>query len=198
MLAQITDTLWEFFDSLLDVFYDIKNARQRRVSNKVEVWMLGDSRDIDKKKGLITKDGKLCIIESANIPIVNPVIYKYGRKQYVFQPSGLHEGIPHEKIKGLSESQTYTALVRWKHLRKWVTTEVSSKGSIDFTHFNNDISPDFMTSTFKMIQSTVVDKLFSELQTGQKIMYVLIGMGFGGTIFGFGLLVFHIILAYFS
>ena len=198
MIAQISDIVVNFFNSILDVYYDLKYAKQRRLSNKVEVTFLHDGLRKETRNGLLTKNRRLCIIPDMEFPIVDPVVYTDGRKQYIYQPGGLHEGIKHETLKGLSECQTHKALVRWKYMRQWVTTEIVSKGTIDFTLFNNNISPDFCDAVSKLINSYALDKLLSELRTGEKIMYVLIGMGFGGTLFGFGLLIFHIILAYFT
>lgn len=164
--------------SFLDAVYEIKFAKKRDTSLSCIVKLVRDTRVIEKYSGLLTPDLRFLRCDQLERFQIKPTLFEEEGKRTVYLSENSHGKIDYSRLKNIAESQMYHAFIAWRYMRNWVTTEVQTTGSIDWTDFDNDISPDFSADTWVAMQSTAI-KLLKDMPNIKFLLSVLAAFIFG-------------------
>jgi len=178
--------LWDITDAILDIAYEIKNRGKKEKIYKCEVEIINDHHNVEVEKGILSEAGDFAYMPDRSTVIINPTVFIRNNKKVIYAPEGSFMGVDYKFLKNVAESQQYNALVQWKHLRKWVTVKVESKGSIDWTILNDTsgLSRSFSASSFLVLQTKALEflKNTSDLKLIFAMLFALF-FGFAGGFF---------------
>ena len=200
--------LWESVDGLLDAVHELRHVKKRENKTKIKVKVITEHMDIEMYDARLSEDKRFCWVDDLNRLIIQPFIFREGGRQVVYLPEKTHGKLDYLKIKNIAEAQSYKILMRWRHLRKWEKTkvdivdnkkylvklketkkldepyvEVVSTGSIDWSLFNNDLSPSFSADSY-LIQSANALNFLRDM-TNLKLLLTILSCLLLGFIFGF-------------
>jgi len=171
--------LWNITDSLLDTAYEIKNSGKKQKIFKCLVYLIDDHYNIEEYKGMLSDSKEFAFIPDLKRVIVNPVVFNLEGKKVIYLPEGSTDEVNYKFLKGLALAQCNEAIIKWHHLRKWITIEVKTKGSIDWTILNDKtLSRSFSTLSHTVIQSKVLT--FLKDTSDLKLLFaMLFALAFG-------------------
>lgn len=177
--------LWDITDTILDAAYELKHVKKRDTSLKVIVYLLNDNTNIDEYDGLLTEDRRILYIHKLERMYPKPLIWNFRGKQICFIPEKGIANVNYTILKNIALAQSYDVIVKWDHMRKWITTKViKCSGTIDWTVFNHDFNPDMAADSYLVMHTTAL-KFLKEMANIKFLLACLSSMLFGWVL-GFG------------
>ena len=181
----LSDTINDGIDSLLDAVYQVNLYKEKKKSNKIYVKLITDNRRIELHPGLLSEDRQFVVVESLKRTFYNPVIYYENSRQIIYVPENSIGNFDHNILKNIAKAQRYKVFAKWKHFRKWVTTEIFlSEGSIDWNLFDNKYAIPYSSQTNLVIQAKNLSFL-NEMGNTKFLLSLLAAWLFGVCIGGF-------------
>lgn len=145
--------LADIVDTVIDSLTEIRLIRKRTNEYKIDVIVLDEKGDGNRYKGLITPDSKALVIHELHRIQPHPIIYNIDGRKTCILPKKSNR-IDYKKIYDVACAQQYDVEVKWRHMRRWITTSVTNvTGSIDFNLFDNDFSQDFTADGYLIYHS---------------------------------------------
>jgi len=131
---------------LIDIYRDLKNTKVRSDMRKIKAKVIDDVRNIETYKAIYSEDKSLCYIPELKRVWFAPKTYQDGRENIVFLPMGYHMSPDPEKTLTVAKAQKYIG--KLKSRSGWAEINIEFNGSIDWSLFDNDVSPSFSHTSF--------------------------------------------------
>jgi hypothetical protein len=177
--------LWDITDTILDTIYELKHVKKRDLSLKVTVKMLMDNTNVETYEGLLTEDRRILYVHKLERMYPKPFLWSENGRQICYIPEKGTANVNYNIIKNIALGQSYNVIVKWQHMRKWITTKViKCNGTIDWTVFNHDFNPDMAADSYLVMHTTAL-KFLKEMANIKFLLACLASMLFGWCM-GFG------------
>ena len=213
----------EVVDPMVTSIKEVQTGRKRDVSLNCEARVINDVRDTLNYRAKFTEDRGLAYIKNLERLWVYPTIFTEYGKQVIYCPEKSHGEMDYRNMENLAVAQHYqTLILEWdEHMRETIQEYLPEKyfkkltekldkvktpyvvafstGTIDWTLFDNDLSPHLsMIATLIVNAQPMValkDIANTKLLLALLAAFLMGGLfGFvGGTIFNFG---FDLIMHY--
>jgi hypothetical protein len=198
-------------DNLWSLIFEMRRLRKRETGNRAKVKVLLNNGDVELHKGILTNDHKFMYVPDMDRTYIKPLIHREEGRMTVFVPEDSHGKLDISFIKNVAMAQRYRLLIKWPWLRNWENTktsivsnnsfdrqlaqarkdnvafcEVLACGTIDWSVFSNDISPDFAGDSWLVNQAAVLNFL-KDITNWKLILTIISCVLFGfvlGLIFG--------------
>ena len=177
--------LWDITDSLLDSVYEIKNSGKKRHLFKCNIVIFDEHLNGETYKGMLDDSKQFAFLPDGKRVLIEPTVFNVDGEKIVYAPEGSFGHLNYKFLKGVALAQRYDAVVKWQHLRKWVTTKVESHRSIDWSLLNDTtgLSRSFSASSFLVLQTKALE--FLKNTSDLKLLFGLLMAFFFGCCVGF-------------
>ena len=177
----------EILDSALDVVHEVGQVTKRTSELRVVGKLVHTNGNIETLKKVLISEAELFVL----VPTLNRVwmvdkIYYEDGKKVVYLPMKYHKTLDIDKVTFPTQ---YNILAKFRYMRKWQTFKIQSvTGSINLNAMDNDLSPDLIADSHKILKTKALEFL-EEVPKRVWMLSIIISALIGIIVGGIGMII---------